>query len=419
MSSYNRQLRPARGVAGRHHAAAHAPTVAGGHALGGEAQGAAAPMGVDAVHGAHQRRVAAVGLEQRALGVAGVAEVEQHHAGLLVGVAGLVEAAQAHERRAHQQARVVGGLGQRHGEAALVLRVVFLEGVGADVDLHGAGARALPPELLGGAADVGGDGLFQPGEVIHVGAEGARAHDLLLVRRFLLELDAGRAVELGDGALEHHRELAPQPFRVGLAQGFHVADAERLQARRAAVADTPHLADVDAFQQGVGFCGGEGGEVADAAELGAFLGGVVGELGQRLGGAETDADGQAEPLPHAGADLLPVGGEIVAREAVHAEEALVDAVDLLVGRETAEHGHHARAHVAVERVVGGFRDDAVLAGELAQLEPGHAHLHAERLHLLASGYDAAVVVGEHDDGTALQLRVEDAFAGDVEVVAVD
>jgi len=79
--------------------------------------------------------------------------------------------------RARQQARVVAGLGERHGEAALVLRVVRLEGIGADVDLHGAGERARPSELLGGAADVGGDGFLQPGEVVHIGAEGARAHD--------------------------------------------------------------------------------------------------------------------------------------------------------------------------------------------------------------------------------------------------
>ena len=47
------------------------------------------------------------------------------------------------------------------------------------------------------------------------------------------------------------------------------------------------------------------------------------------------------------------------------------------------------------------------------------YLDAQGLGFVTAGNGAAVVVGQHDQRPALQPGLEDAFAGDVEVVAVD
>ncbi len=55
----------------------------------------------------------------------------------------------------------------------------------------------------------------------------------------------------------------------------------------------------------------------------------------------------------------------------------------------------------------------------AGAEVGLAHADAERLDLLRAGDHAAVVVGEHGDGHAVEVRLEDALARAVEGRAVD
>ena len=56
--------------------------------------------------------------------------------------------------------------------------------------------------------------------------------------------------------------------------------------------------------------------------------------------------------------------------------------------------HHAVAHVAVEREVGRQGDQAGLFLQMADLEPGLAHLDAQDLGLVGSCDGAAVVVSE-------------------------
>jgi len=63
--------------------------------------------------------------------------------------------------------------------------------------------------------------------------------------------------------------------------------------------------------------------------------------------------------------------------------------------------------------------DAVASEELLVLEGGRTHLDAEGFCFVASGDDAAVVVGKHDDRLAVEMRLKDALARGVEIVAVD
>jgi hypothetical protein len=61
----------------------------------------------------------------------------------------------------------------------------------------------------------------------------------------------------------------------------------------------------------------------------------------------------------------------------------------------------------------------MLLCELAHLEPRSTHLDAERLGLVAAGHSAAVIVAQHDDRLAVELGIENALTGHVEVVDVD
>ena len=56
--------------------------------------------------------------------------------------------------------------------------------------------------------------------------------------------------------------------------------------------------------------------------------------------------------------------------------------------------------------------------DMPDLEERIAHLYAERLGFIASRNSAAVIVGKHNDGLALQIRAEHPLAGSKEVIAV-
>ena len=60
----------------------------------------------------------------------------------------------------------------------------------------------------------------------------------------------------------------------------------------------------------------------------------------------------------------------------------------------------------------------MLAGQVLHLEPWHPHLHAQRLDLVAARNSATVVVRKNDNRCVFQTGLENAFAGDVEVIDV-
>ncbi len=160
----------------------------------------------------------------------------------------------------------------------------------------------------------------------------------------------------------------------------------------------------------------EGG-VASGLAIGA-LGDVIGELGERLCAADADTYWNADPLQDALAYRVTSGHEVAA-DAAHADEALVDAVDLLLRSKAGGDRRHAVAHVAVEREVRRQGDDAGVGELLPDLEPGRTHRDAERLGLVAARDRAAVVVAQDDDRPPQQAGPEHPLAAHVEVVAVD
>lgn len=122
------------------------------------------------------------------------------------------------------------------------------------------------------------------------------------------------------------------------------------------------------------------------------LGNMVRELGQGL--SRTDADASWHTCPpvdcstHIACELDPFGRPDVGE----VEEALIDGVHLDARGEASVHLVHACADVAIERVVGGVDPNALIAAELADLEPGIAHLDADGLRLGRTRDRTTVVV---------------------------
>ena len=310
-------------------------------------------------------------------------------------------------------------MGERHGDGALILWLGGLEGVGADHDRDGARLGALGTQLFCGAADVVGDRLAQLDQVEHGAAERAAGHDLLFGRCDGFERQAGSAVELTHGALQDDAEMLPDPLRVCRAQAFDRFDAQFAQSGGDATAHAPHFVDCGFAEKLLAGGFVQARQVAHAVEGRALFGEVVGELGERFGRGDTDAHRQAHPARNTLTDLLTVGGQVQVREAAQVQEGFVDAVDLELGREAAQDFDDPIAHVGIQRVVRGQRDDAMLLRLFGDLEPGHAHRDAERLRFGRARDHAAVVVGEYYHRPAGQLRREELFARGVEVVAVD
>ena len=106
-------------------------------------------------------------------------------------------------------------------------------------------------------------------------------------------------------------------------------------------------------------------------------------------------------------------------ETRHAEKRFVDRIDFEIGREVAQHLHYPRAHIAVERVIARPHDDAGGREAITMQVPRRAHIDAERLGFVAARDHAAVVVRQHNDRTAAQLRLEHALARHIEIVAIN
>ena len=195
------------------------------------------------------------------------------------------------------------------------------------------------------------------------------------------------------------------------------ADAQSEQLWGKARADAPHAINRK-FPEHF-FTQGLRADIQHAA--GAFLpafGGVIGQLGQGLGWCYAHADRDIGTAQHG---LLQVLTELLQGLGQTAEvgECLVDRIYLYPRNQTFDDLHDAGAHVAVEGIVGAEGGHLLPAQLLAHLKVGRAHGNVELLGFFAAADDAAVVVGQHHDRFAVQVRAEDALAAAIETVAVD
>ena len=123
-----------------------------------------------------------------------------------------------------------------------------------------------------------------------------------------------------------------------------------------------------------------------------FLCQFRGNLRQRLVRCQADAHGQAHGTPDALIQMLAPLLEIHALHTVEIDKALVDAIAEVGGRLLADDHHHARGQVTIQLIVAAEDGYLLIAKLLLHLEIGGAFLDAQRLGLIAAGYDTAVVV---------------------------
>ena len=193
-------------------------------------------------------------------------------------------------------------------------------------------------------------------------------------------------------------------------------DAERRQTRGQPARHAPQIGQLHRGQLGIDrrFVH----QQKHAAGRRVLLGAAVRDLGERLGRRDADRDRNPGPLQHGPAQLAGMAFQ-PALETAETEKGLIDRVDFEIGREAGDGAHHARAHIAVERVIARPHDHALGIDALSADVPGLAHRDAKRLGFVRARDHAAVIVRQHDDRPAAQPRLKDALAGGVEVIAID
>lgn len=273
----------------------------------------------------------------------------------------------------------------------------------------------IAPQFLGSqrgiVGHVGADGL-QVGE--HVG-EGARGADALL--RGLVHVvdgDAVDAVELLPCALPHDVELHPYPRLLLIGEVGGGEYLHRLELLFPSPANAPDIADGEERERLQPLL-----VVVDEAAVavtGVALGKLTGNLGQRLGRGDANAHGHAQPLVDAPVEPLAPCLEVEMVHAVEYAEALVDGIAVEHRGLAAHDVHQAPRHVGVKLVVAGEGVDSLVGELLLQLEERGAGFDAHGLGLVAARHNAAVVVGQHDDGLAFQVWPEGALATDVAII---
>lgn len=121
-----------------------------------------------------------------------------------------------------------------------------------------------------------------------------------------------------------------------------------------------------------------------------FFSNVICELSQRLGSPNTDTARDASSAQNAVTDNAGALGGV--GNAVQADEALVDAVDLLLWSKACHQAHHALRHVSIQREVGRQSYKAVTLLEVTKLKIRLPHFDAQRLGFIATSNSAAIVL---------------------------
>ena len=207
-------------------------------------------------------------------------------------------------------------------------------------------------------------------------SEGSRTRHAVRVCVVVPVLVARLAAKFRGRAEKRHAADGTDNIVVGVAEVFRSVYAFGAEFRREAASDSPDLASRERGEYLSWIVG------KHKHTFGAFLAGVVCDLGEGFRGREADAARDADPAEDLGADAPPVCGVVCGGGRGREDERLVDGILLHVHGLLAEDRDDAARHIAVQLVVG--RAEAQLAGRLAvlELEVGRTHWDAERLELV-------------------------------------
>ena len=143
-----------------------------------------------------------------------------------------------------------------------------------------------------------------------------------------------------------------------------------------------------------------------------------GNLRQRLGGCQTDADGHSYFALYAFVKMLAPLLQLVECYAVQIQKALVDGVAEIRGSLLSDDAHYPTRQFAIQLVVRREHGNLLIRELLSQLKVRRTFFHTQGLRLVAPCHHTAVVVRQHDDRLTLQVWSEDALAGNVAVIEV-
>jgi len=217
-----------------------------------------------------------------------------------------------------------------------------------------------------------------------------RCHDRLAIGRRFFKRDAGNALQLAHRAFKRDAEPFADEARIRLLKCERRCDPDIRKPPRQPAGDAPDIGERQPAEFGIDRRVVE--QHADAGTSLVFLGAIIGDLGKRLGGGDADGNRDAGPLQHALPQRRPALLKLQL-EAGQAEKGFVDRIQFKVGREVGEDAHHARAHIATERVVARAHARDLRAEPFPYHVPRLAHGDAERLGLIRAGDHTAVVVG--------------------------
>jgi len=273
----------------------------------------------------------------------------------------------------------------------------------------------LCPEFFRGTHHIGGYGLLDRCQLGQALAKHAAAADLLLRWVRLLQLQARLTAQLSGRLFDHNTELLAQHPRVGLGQihgGFY---AQGIQVQFHLAANAPHLRHSCIAQHPIAFDWIGNVDHTTRLRLQSFRR-VVRQLRQSLGVSDTNTDRNTSTAKHLCPNLS--AQRIKITNASQISKRLIDAVHLNRRHHRLDQAHHALAHVAVQRIVGRERHNALLLELVLDLEIRLAHLD-ERLRVITTSDYAAIVVAQHHNGHLRQVWPEYALAAGIEAVAVD
>ena len=84
-----------------------------------------------------------------------------------------------------------------------------------------------------------------------------------------------------------------------------------------------------------------------------------------------------------------------------------------------ENIHNPLGNVSVKRVIGGKNGNIVFTDKSFVFEIGCSHANAKFLDLIGTGNYTAVIIGKHHHRFVRQIRPEETFTGNIEIVAVN
>ena len=144
---------------------------------------------------------------------------------------------------------------------------------------------------------------------------------------------------------------------------------------------------------------------------------MVGQFCQSFGRPNAHAHRNARPLHHALAHGVTYLAQVGCAGKV--DKTLIDGIHLRAWRIFAQNLHHPIGQIGIQSVVAAECEHAVLRHQVFALKPRLPHAHTQSLGLVGARDHTAIVVGQHHHGHVAQVGAEQAFATDIEVVAID